>query len=445
LGYRYGSTIRPVIVKPVTVRVRQANGSLADRSFDTLRTHHGPIVRSEGGRWVAYAILDNPVAALEQSFLRTKARNLKEFMAVAERRANSSNNTLFADKSGTIAYLHPQFVPLRDNRFDFTRPVDGSNPATDWKGLHTVASLPNVINPRSGYVFNSNDAPWPTAGRGTMNSANYPRYMDQWGWNARTDHALLVLNEERAFTIDKLVAAAYDRRQPGFDLLLPGLFAAFDWLPANDVRRRRLAEPVAALRSWDRRWSGDSIAQTLGVHWGEAMWKEASKGVRGRNTAEVYARMKGLAPDRKLAALGSALDLLQRDFGGWKVKWGDINRFQRNDGAIVQTFDDRKPSIAVPFPSADWGSLASFGARTYPGTVKRYGTSGNSFVAVVEFGKDGPRAVAVTAGGVNGDPRSPHFLDQAQAYADGRLQPVHFAPADVKAHAREIYRPGQRR
>ena len=445
LGYRYGGKVRAVTVTPITIQVRQSNGKLTAHTFRTLRTHHGPIVRSEGGKWIAYAILDNPVAALEQSFLRTKARNLAEFMAVAERRANSSNNTLFADSSGTIAYLHPQFVPVRDNRFDYTKPVDGSDPATDWRGLHEVRDLPNVVNPASGFVFNSNDAPWPAAGRGTFDPAKFPRYMDQWGWNARTDHALRVLEREQRFTPAKLIAAAYDREQPGVDLLLPGLIEAFDRLSTDDARRASFAAPIAMLRGWDRRWSADSEAQTLAVHWGEAMWKRASAGIKGRATAQVYAAMQAANDTQKLEALTSALDKLRGDFGSWRVKWGDINRFQRNDGAIVQTFDDAKPSIAVPFPSADWGSLASFGARTYPGTKKRYGTSGNSFVAVVEFGKNGPRGFAVTAGGVNGDPRSPHFADQAQAYADGRLLPVHFETADVAAHARAIYHPGERR
>ena len=89
--------------------------------------------------------------------------------------------------------------------------------------------------------------------------------------------------------------------------------------------------------------------------------------------------------------------------------------------------------------------IASFGAQTYPGTAKRYGTSGNSFVAVVEFTQRGPKAMAVTAGGVNGDPASPHFADQAQPYADGRLLPVPFDARDISEQAVEVYRPGDAR
>jgi acyl-homoserine-lactone acylase len=443
LGYRFGGGLRPVAIKPVTIRIRGAGGTMTERTFGVMKTLHGPIIRSENGKFIAFAIMDDPVHALEQSFRRTKAGNLAEFRQVAALRANSSNNTLFADSSGNIAYLHPQFVPLRDDRFDYRGTVSGSDPRTAWRGLFATDALPNVLNPKSGFAFNVNDAPWPAAGRGTMDPRKYPRYMDQWGWNPRTDHALQLLEGTGKFSAQGLSQAAFDRSNPGFDRLLPKLIAAFDALPKNDARRRRLADPVALLRNWDRKWGADSEALTLAVHFAEAMWDDALGKDRPPNDEEVgYARMAAFPADRQLAALATAVAKLQSLYGRWRLPWGEINRFQRNDGAIVQRFDDSKPSLAVPFPSARWGSLASFGAGTYPGTVKRYGTNGNSFVAVVEFTPQGPRAWAVTAGGISGDPRSPHFLDQAQDYAAGRLNPVPFTPAEVARAAVETYHPG---
>ncbi|WP_118858207.1 penicillin acylase family protein [Sphingomonas mesophila] len=446
LGYRFGGDVRPMGMKPISIRVRQADGTLATRSFTTLHTMHGPVIRSEGGRLVSFAIMDNPVKALEQSFRRTKATSLKQLMEVSALRANSSNNTLFADAAGNIAYLHPQFVPLRDHRFDYRGVVDGSDPRTAWRGLHTVDSLPNLINPPSGFAFNVNDAPWPGAGKGSLEARRFPAYMDQWGWNPRTDHALALLEGTHGFTAEGLRAAAYDTANPGFDKLLPALFAAYDRLPRGDRRRRALAEPIALLKGWDRRWSKDSEALGLAVQWAETMWAQALGSDRPPNDEEVgYQRMTSAPAHVHLTALEQAVARLTELYGSWRVKWGDINRFQRNDGAIEQTFDDRKPSIAVGFPSARWGSLAAFEASTYPGTRKRYGVRGNSFVAVVEFTAQGPRAMAVTAGGVHGNPASPHFADQAQAYADGRLQPVPFDPRDVAAQAVAVYRPGERR
>lgn len=443
-GYRFGGDIRPVGLKPITINVRQSDGTLTARTITAMHTLHGPVIRSEQGRLVSFAIMHQPVKALEQSFRRTKARNLKEFRAVSALRANSSNNTLFADSSGNIAYLHPQFVPLRDHRVDYRGVVDGSNPRTAWRALQTVDSLPNVINPASGFVFNSNDAPWPAAGRGTLDPAKFPAYMDQWGWNPRTTHALTLLEGTGKFSAETLRDAAYDNANPGFDLLLPSLIADYDRLARSDRQRRQLAAPIALLRGWDRRWAKDSEALTLAVHWAEAMWEEALGKDRPTNDEEVaFARMAAFSPGQRLAALERAMAKVERLYGTWRVKWGAINRLQRNDGAITQKFDDSKPSIAVGFPEARWGSLASF-VTVSPGTAKRYGVRGNSFVAVVEFTPSGPRAMAVTTGGVNGNPASPHFFDQAQAYADGRLIPVAFDARAIAAQAIEVYSPGQR-
>jgi acyl-homoserine-lactone acylase len=148
-------------------------------------------------------------------------------------------------------------------------------------------------------------------------------------------------------------------------------------------------------------------------------------------------------PAQLLGALAVASSELERDFGSWKIPWGEVNRFQRLTGDIVQPFSDSGPSIPVPFTSARWGSLASFGARRYQGTKKLYGTSGNSFVAVVEFG-DSVRARAVTAGGESGNPASPHFNDQAVRYSKGDLREVYFYRSQLEGHIEREYHPGER-
>ncbi len=108
----------------------------------------------------------------------------------------------------------------------------------------------------------------------------------------------------------------------------------------------------------------------------------------------------------------------------------------------MQPFSDAAPSIPVGFPASRWGTLASFVAREYPGTKKRYGTSGNSFLAVVEFG-DSVRAKAVTAGGESGHPDSPHFNDQAARYVAGNLRDVYFYKSQLKGHTERTYHPGE--
>ena len=442
LAYRYGSEERPLVAKAIAVPYRTAAGTLATRRFTTYRTHHGPIVRAADGKWISIALMQKPVEALEQSFLRTKARDYASFVRVAERRANSSNNTIFASATGEIAYLHPQFVPRRDDRFDYTRPVDGSDPATDWKGLHALGELPRLLNPANGWIMNTNNWPWSAAGANSPRREAFPRYMDTAGENPRGVHATLVLQNRCDFTLPGLIAAAYDPFLPAFATLVPMLTAAHARLPAGDPMRARLADQVAVLRGWDHRWSVGSVPTALAVFWGEELWKDAAPKAKAAGVSP-YAFMAERLSDRdKLDALAAASDRLQRDFGTWRTPWGEINRFQRLTGDLVQPFDDARPSIPVGFTSAQWGSLASFGARPYAGTKRYYGTSGNSFVAAVEFG-DRVQARAVTAGGESGDPASPHFNDQAARYAAGDLRPVYFYPAQLAGHTERTYRPGR--
>ncbi|HEX8225958.1 MAG TPA: penicillin acylase family protein [Allosphingosinicella sp.] len=441
LFYRYGNDLRPVVTKTVTVPYRAADGTMASRTFETYRTHHGPIVREAGGKWVSFAMMHKPVEALQQSFLRTKVRDHDNFVQVAELKANSSNNTIFADAKGNVAYHHPHFIPVRDDRFDYTKPVDGSDPRTDWRGVHALSEAPRVLNPPNGWIQNTNNWPYSAAGPHSPKPGDFPRYMDTFGENPRGIHALQVLGARQDFTLEQLREAAYDSYQPAFAQLVPGLVRAWDAAPAGSPLKRRLEGPVAALRGWDYRWSVGSVANSVAMFWGDEMWRRA-KGSDWDEATATYLQIDNASNREKLEALAAAVERLERDFGRWDTPWGEINRFQRLTGDIVHPFSDSGPSIPVGFSSARWGSLASFGAAPRGGSKRWYGTSGNSFVAVVEFGPR-VRARAVTAGGESGHPGSPHFNDQAGRYATGDLREVYFHPDQLKGHVERVYKPGE--
>ena len=249
--YRYGKEERPFTEKVVTVPYRAGDGSMASKNFTTYASHHGPIVRAENGKWIAMALMNMPVEALEQSFLRTKAKDYASYMKVAELRANSSNNTIFADDKGEIAYLHPQFMPKRDDRFDYTKPVDGSDPATDWQGPTPLSELPHVLTPPNGWVFNVNNWPWFAAGPYSPKKENYPRYMDQVGENPRGLHAIRVLTGAKDVTLESLLTRAYDPYMPAFAALVPSLAKAYDAAPDSDPLKAKVKDQVALLRGWN--------------------------------------------------------------------------------------------------------------------------------------------------------------------------------------------------
>jgi len=440
LFYRYGDSLRPVETRRVTVPFRTDSGT-AQRTFTVYRTHHGPIVRAVDDRWVSVALMQEPVKALTQSYTRTKARNYEEFRQTMELHTNSSNNTVFADADGNIAYFHSNFIPRRNPRFDWQRPVDGSDPATDWQGVLSVDETPGVLNPAVGWIQNTNNWPWSVSGPDSPKQDAYPAYVESGGENARGIHAVRLLEGRHDFTLDGLVAAAFDSYLPAFEPLIPALVGDYDRLPAGSPLRTRLAEPVDSLRGWDLRWSVTSVPTSIAVFFGEELYGQATRAARAARVPLSEFLATRVTPQQRLGALGAALRRLQEDFGTWQTPWGEINRFQRLTDDITPTFSDSAPSIPVMFTSARWGSLASFGARPYPNTKRWYGTSGNSFVAVVEFG-DSVRARAVTAGGESGDPASPHFDDEAQRYATGDLREVYFYPRQLEGHVERTYRPG---
>jgi acyl-homoserine-lactone acylase len=440
--YKYGAGERPLTAVTISVPYKTATG-MSKKDFIVYYSSHGPIVRKADGKWVAVKMMQEQVKALMQSYTRTKQKDYKSFAQTMELHTNSSNNTIFADGSGNIAYFHGNFIPKRDPKFDWSKPVDGSDPATEWQGLLSVKESPLLLNPASGFIYNSNNWPWSAAGPSSQKKEDFPAWVETGREESpRGYHALKVLPGKKDFTLSSLISTAYDSYLPSFERMIPPLLKAYDDAAASNPLKAKLAEQIAVLRAWDYRWAVPSVATSLAVFWGEDVSRRVGADARRAGMSSDAYIEHGASGDVLLQSLASAADKLAADFGKWKTPWGDINRFQRVNGDIVQQFDDAKPSIPVGFASARWGSLASFGARAYPGTKKWYGTSGNSFVAVVEFG-DSVRARAVSAGGESGDPKSKHFNDGAQNYATGNLREVYFYPNQLKLHTERVYHPGE--
>jgi acyl-homoserine lactone acylase PvdQ len=438
--YKYGGEERPLTVAEITVPYRTSRG-MAEKKFTVYRTHHGPIIREENGKWVSTRLMQEPVKSLMQSYLRTKARDYKSFRETMELKANSSNNTIFADADGDIAYFHGNFIPKRDTRFDWTKPVDGSTPETEWQGLLSIDETPHLLNPKSGWLYNSNNSPWSAAGPSSPKKEDFPAYVETGGESARGLHAIRVLSNKTDFTLESLIAAAYDSYLTWFDKPLPALIKAWDDLPPASPLKQNLAEPIELLRAWDHRWAVTSVPTALAIFWAEDMQRRVRPDAKKTGLSVEDYIAGNAAQEMLLQSLASVCDKLKTDFGSWKTPWGDINRYQRLTDDIVQPFSDAKPSIPVGFTYSGWGSLASFAARTFPGTKQRYGTSGNSFVAVVEFGPQ-VRAKAVTTGGENGDSASRHFNDQALRYSTGDLRDVYFYRSQLQGHTEREYHPG---
>lgn len=437
LFYQYGEQLRPVERSEVDLRYKDGNG-VKTKTFPMYRTHHGPITHEVDGKWTASAMMWEPTKALEQSYIRTKQTGYKGFRKMMDIRTNSSNNTVYADAEGNIAYFHGNFIPRRNTSYDFTKPVDGSDPNTDWLGLHTVDENILIKNPPNGWIQNCNSTPYTAALEYSPKRADYPKYMSRDQENFRGVHAIELLRDGKDYTLDHLIQLAHDPYLPAFKMLIPGLIEAYDKID----RAKALGSPIEALREWDFTTSKESVAMTLAHYYGTRCYQKAQRpsGLYAMELVNYWG--SGSPLQERMQIFEEVITQLENDFGTWKMPWGEVNRYQRLNGDIRQAFDDAKASIPIGFASGRWGALAAYGARYDNGTKKMYGTRGNSFVAAVEFG-DMVRAKTILAGGQSGDPSSPHFDDQIQMYADVQWKDVAYYKADVLKRAKKTYKPGE--
>ncbi len=442
--YQYDKDLKPVRSRKIRLAYKDGD-RVSYREYNVYETHHGPVIARQGDQWITVKMMIEPLKALTQSYMRTKAKDLDSYEKTMDLKANSSNNTVFADGKGNIAYWHGNFIPKRDPQFSWNAAVDGSNPATEWKGLHSVQDIVHSYNPANGWIQNCNSTPFTVAGENSPDKNHYPNYMAPDAQNARGINAERVLKREKSFTLDKLIAAAYDPHLAGFEELIPSLVNAYETTSMmNNSIRNKLNEPILLLRNWDMNYGVSSVATTLAIYWGQELRTQIMTNIPvGTDQLSIIQYMiSKTSDDEKVKALENVINELEKDFGTWKKPWGDVNRFQRLTGKIVETYDDQKPSMAIPFASSFWGSLAAYGSRKFPDTKKMYGYSGNSFVAVVEFGKE-IKAKSILAGGVNNNPSSPHFNDQAERYSKGVFKEVSFYKKDVVKNATRTYHPGK--
>lgn len=444
LFYLHGDISKPITSRKIKLAYKDGDKK-SYTEFTARYTHHGPVVAKRNEQWISISMMVEPLKALTQSYQRTKSKGLDDYKKTMELKANSSNNTVFADNQGNIAYWHGNFIPKRNTTYDWTKPLNGSDPGADWQGLHEVLEIVHSYNPANGWIQNCNSTPFTLAGKDSPDKNNYPTYMAPDAQNARGINAERVLEREPAFTLNKLIEAANDPYLSGFEELIPSLIKAYEASTDRQLAAK-LKEPIGLLKSWDKSYGIKSVPTTLAIYWGQELRQKISSRIpAGSDQLSIIKLMISESSDEeKLDALEKILDELQLDFGTWVVAWGEVNRFQRLTGKITETYNDLKPSLPVGSTSSFWGSLASFGSRKFQGTNKMYGYVGNSFVAVVEFGKEGVKAKSVLAGGNSNNPQSKHFKDQAELYSQGKFKDVWFYKKDVVKHAERTYHPGKK-
>jgi acyl-homoserine-lactone acylase len=446
LFYEFDNKLLPVVEKEITIKYTE-NGKLIPKKIKTYFTNNGPIMAKREGKWISLQSMNRSMTSLIQSWVRTKAKSFEDYKKAMDLKANTSNNTVYADSKGNIAYWHGNFIPIRDKKLNWSKVVDGSTSATQWKGLHEVDETVHIYNPVNGWLQNCNSTPYSAAGENSPKEENYIPYMAPDGENFRAVNAVRIFSKNSNYTLDNVIANGYDSKLSIFEVLIPSLVRVFNEIPkSEDSEYQTLSEAVTILKNWDYYAKANSVATTLAVEWGYKLDPIILKAYIGEGeldqveNTQIFA--KNATTAQMIPQLQAVIKDLQAKWGTWQVVWGDVNRFQRSSGDIDLKYDDSKPSLPIGFGPGSWGSLPSFKSSYQNGSKKRYGYNGNSFVCAVEFGKK-IKAKSLLAGGNSGDVNSKHFYDQAEMYQKGQFKEVLFYKEDVLKNAEKNYHPGE--
>ncbi|BAZ68551.1 peptidase S45, penicillin amidase [Fischerella sp. NIES-4106] len=421
-GYRFDGKVRNFDTKTLSLKVKQKNGSLQEQALVVKSSVHGPVVTEKNGKAFALRVagLDRP-GVLQQWWDMARSQNLKQFETALKRLQLSMFTVMYADKQGHIMHLFNGQVPVRSNGdFKYWESIiPGNTSKTLWTKIHPYQDLPRIVDPKSGWLQNTNDPPWTTTFPVAINPDNYPPYIAPHFMDFRSQRSVKMLAEDKKISFDQMVADKHSTRMELADRILDDLIPAARKY-GNELGRRA----ASVLETWDRQANVDSRGAVLFAFWVQQMdldktfskpWSEKSP----RTTPD------GLAdPKIAVATLQAVATQVEKTYGTLDVAWGKVFRLRLGNVDLPANGGDGNLGIfrAINFAPSENGQLQA--------------VAGDSYVAAIEFSNP-IRAMALTSYGNATQPGSPHTNDQLQMFANKKLRPVWRSRSDILAHLEE--------
>lgn len=413
--YRYDGQWRELEKEKTVVMVRTDDGP-KEVERELVRSHHGPIVASQGCRAYAFKLsLLDQVHLLEQIRLMDKAANLGDFLKAVSMGQLMPQNLMYADVYGNSYYQRTGRVPKRPKGYDWRRPVPGNTSKTEWLGIHPMEDHVQLLNPPAGFMQNCNISPGTMTFKSPLTASRYPRELYNTSTrrtNPRGSRFLEIMKEKGSMGLEDALQIMVDTRLHGTEDLRRKLWLAYRRCSNEFPDLHRAAEII---RDWDSRTDIDSIGMTLYTFW----LRELNSRMDRIEEARIRKARSLRASDREalLGALRGACQYMAEKFGSIEVQWGKVNRGRRGERSWPLAGCDR--------------NLRAIGTGDPDEYGISYGNRGQSCPTLVVF-RNPIESYSAVPYGQSEDPSSPHFTDQGERlFAEKRLKPTWFSEEDL--------------
>jgi acyl-homoserine-lactone acylase len=439
-SYLFDGEERPFDVRTEVLRVRTEAGYRVEE-MTVRNTVHGPVLAREGDRAVALRVAGLDASGVEEQWWEMgRARSLEAFEAQLRRLQIPMFNVVYADADGHILYLFNGRVPRR-SRGDFgywAGPVAGDSSTTLWTDVLPYDSLPRLLDPSNGWIQNANDPPWTATVPQLLDPAGFPEYVAPSFMGFRPQRSAGLLMDDASITYEEMIAYKHSTRMLLADRILDDLLpGALESADPDVVRGARVLE------SWDRTADAESRGGVLFEAWVRRWWSAAGGGsgafAQPWDPERPVATPDGIASlEQALDALGSATRAVEEAHGAADVPWGEVHRLRV--GARFPGDETVPSGAAAPDLPANGSGGDPFGVFRVVGYDQeaedgtRTATSGDSYVAAVEFTPEGLRARTLLTYGNWSRPGSSHRGDQLELFSRKELRPAWRSREEVEAN-----------